>query len=59
MQHDFWHKTTNFKILGKIIFSKEEICNETSRDTEFDIIVTQDYYNKEFDLKDVKKNRKP
>lgn len=56
MQHDFWTKTTNFKLFGKTIFTKEEIGNETSRDSEYTIIVTQDYFNKEFDLN--KKNEK-
>lgn len=59
MQNNFWTKTTNYKIFGKTIFSKEEICNETERDSDYIIIVTEDYFNEEFDLKDDRKNRKP
>lgn len=56
MQHNFWTKTTNFKIFGKTIFSKEEIGNETERDSEYTIIVTEDYFKKEFDFEEKKKN---
>ena len=51
MNVNFWTKTTKFKLFGKTIFQKVEVCNETNRDTDFDIIVTQDYFNKEFDIK--------
>lgn len=56
MLNNFWTKTTNFKILGKTIFSKEEICNETERDSDYTIIVTEDYFKKEFDFENKKKN---
>lgn len=45
-------KHTNYKLFGKVIFSKEEIYTEVSSEGEpFKIIVNQDYFNKEFDLK--------
>lgn len=28
MDNDFWTKTTNYKLFGKTIFTKEEICSE-------------------------------
>lgn len=28
MNNNFWTKTTNFKLLGKTLFTKEEICSE-------------------------------
>jgi len=51
MNVNFWSKTTKYKLFGKTIFTKVEVCNETNRETDFDIIVTQDYFNKEFDVK--------
>lgn len=44
-------KHTNYKLFGKVIFSKEEIYTEVSSEGEpFKIIVNQDYFNKEFNL---------
>jgi hypothetical protein len=51
MNNNFWTKITNFKILGKTIFSKEEICKETNYDKDYlEIYVTPDYYKSEFDV---------
>ena len=48
-------KITNWKIFNWKIFSKEEIYNERSCEgTPYQIIITQDYYNREF--KNVDKN---
>lgn len=42
-------KLTNWKLFNLRIFSKEEVYSEISSEGEpFNIIVTQDYYNKEF-----------
>ena len=48
-------KLTNWKLFNLRIFSKEEVYNEVSSEgIPYQIIVTQDYYNKEF--KNVDKN---
>lgn len=50
-------KYTNYKLFGKVIFTKEEIYTEVSSEGEpFKIIVNQDYFNKEFDLKPPQNN---
>lgn len=42
-------KLTSWKLFNLRIFSKEEIYNEVSSEgTPYQIIITQDYYNKEF-----------
>lgn len=42
-------KLTNWKLFNLRIFTKEEVYNEvSSEDTPYQIIITQDYYNKEF-----------
>lgn len=51
MDNDFWTKTTNYKLFGKTIFTKEEICSEVQYEGQmYTIQINQDYYNKEFDL---------
>lgn len=60
MQNNFWTKTTNYKFLGKILFTKEEICSDTNYEGQiYQIQVRQDYYNSEFNLdkKNEKKNK--
>lgn len=52
MQNNFWIKTTNHKLFGINFYTKEEICNETNRDADYEIVVTQDYFNKEFKTKE-------
>ena len=48
-------KLTNWKLFKWRIFSKEEVYSEVSSEgIPYQIIVTQDYYNKEF--KNVDKN---
>lgn len=57
MQNNFWTKTINYKFLGKILFTKEEICSDTNYEGQiYQIQVNQDYYNSEFNLD--KKNEK-
>ena len=42
-------KLTNWKLFNLRIFTKEEVYNEVSSEgTPYQIIVTQDYFNKEF-----------
>lgn len=42
-------KLTNWKLFKWCIFSKEEVYSEVSSEgTPYQIIITQDYYNKEF-----------
>ena len=48
-------KLTNWKLFKWRVFSKEEVYSEVSSEgIPYQIIVTQDYYNKEF--KNVDKN---
>lgn len=48
-------KLTNWKLFNLRIFTKEEVYSEVSSEgTPYQIIVTQDYFNKEF--KDVDKD---
>lgn len=57
MNNNFWTKITNFKILGKTIFSKEEICSEKNyEENKFKVYITQEHFNDEFDIKE-KKNK--
>ena len=58
MNNDFWIKTTNFKFLGKTLFTKEEICTDTQYEGEiYQVNVSPEYFKSEFDLKDEKKNK--
>lgn len=42
-------KLTNWKLFNLWIFTKEEVYSEVSSEgTPYQIIVTQDYFNKEF-----------
>lgn len=51
MNNEFFTKTTNFKILGKTVFTKEEIFSGVEYEGQiYTIQVNQDYYNKEFDI---------
>lgn len=44
-------KFTNFKLFGKVIFSKEEIYTETSTEGQpYKIVLKPDYYKEEFDI---------
>ena len=56
MHTNFWVKRTDFKLFGKTIFTKEEVCNDKNYDaTEIQFFVTSaDYYKSEFEVK--KKN---
>ena len=48
-------KLTNWKLFNLRIFTKEEVYSEVSSEgTPYQIIITQDYYNKQF--KNVDKN---
>ena len=57
MNNNFWTKTTNYKFLGKTLFTKEEICSDMQYEGQiYQINVNQDYYNSEFKInKDDKK----
>ena len=52
MHTNFWVKKTDFKLFGKTIFTKEEVCNDKNFDaTEIQFIVTSsDYYKSEFEV---------
>lgn len=52
MNHDFWVKTTDFKLLGIPIFTKNEICKETNYEGEvLKVYVSPEYYKAEFEDK--------
>lgn len=56
MNNNFWTKQTNYKFLGKTLFSKEEICSDIQYEGEiYKVQVTQDYFNSEFKINDEKK----
>lgn len=51
MDNNFWHKITHYKILGKTLFSKEEICSDINYQGEiYNVTVTKDYFNSEFEV---------
>lgn len=53
MNHDFWTKTTNYKLFGFTEFSKDEICKETNYEGEIiKVCVSPEYYDAEFKDKD-------
>ena len=52
MNHDFWTKTTNYKLFGLMIFQKDEICKETNYEGEIiKVCVSPEYYKAEFEDK--------
>lgn len=58
MDNDFWTKTTKWKLFGKTIFSKEEICSEVQYEGQiYQVQIKQDYYNQEFDINKNKDNK--
>lgn len=59
MNNEFFTKTTNYKLFGKTLFSKEEIFSGVEYQGQiYQIQVKQDYYNSEFNLnKDEKKKQ--
>lgn len=58
MNNIFYTKTQDYKLFGKTIFQKATVYNEIEHDTDFDIVVKQDYYEKEFKINGDKENRK-
>ena len=51
MENNFWFKTTNYKILGHTIFTKEEICQESQYEGQiYQVEVKKDYFDSEFNL---------
>ena len=57
MNNDFWIKTTNFKFLGKTLFTKKEICSDMQYEGQiYQVNVSPEYFKSEFDLKNEKKN---
>ena len=59
MENAFWNKITNYKIFGKIIFTKEEICSDIQCDGPiYKVTISQDYFDSEFKTdKDEKKKK--
>lgn len=58
MNNIFYTKTQDYKLFGKTIFQKVTVYNETEHDTDFDIVVKPDYYEKEFKINGDKGNGK-
>lgn len=52
MNNIFYTKTQTYKLFNVPIFKVETIYNENEHDTDFDIVVKQDYFDKEFNLKE-------
>lgn len=51
MNNEFFTKTTNYKILGKTIFSKEEVFSGMEYEGQiYNITVSPNYYNSEFNI---------
>lgn len=51
MNNEFWTKITNYKIFGKTIISKEEICRDIQYEGQiYQVEITKDYYDSEFNL---------
>ena len=51
MNNNFWTKTTNYKFLGKTLFTKEEICSDMTYQGEiYQINVSNDYFKQEFEV---------
>jgi len=56
MNTNSWIKQTNIRIFGIKIFEKEEMCTDKQYESEIiQVNVTQDYFNKEFNIDDNKK----
>ena len=52
MIHDFWTKSTKYKLFGITIFQKHEICKETEYEGEtLKVYVSPEYYKAEFEDK--------
>lgn len=59
MNNNFWTKTTNYKFLGKTLFTKEEICSDIQYEGQFyQININKDYYNSEFKINNDDKKEK-
>lgn len=59
MNNNFWTKTTNYKFLGKVLFTKEEICSDITYQGEiYQIQVRKDYFDSEFNLNQDEKKKK-
>ena len=58
MNNIFYTQTRTYKLFNVPIFKVETIYNENEHDTDFDIVVQPDYYEKEFKINGDKENRK-
>ncbi len=57
MRNESYTKKTEWKLFGKKIFEKEEICSGIEIEGQiFQINMTPDYYNSEFEINKDKKN---
>lgn len=58
MNNEFFTKTTNYKIFGKILFTKEEIFSGVEYEGQlYQITVNKDYYDSEFKTNEKKKEQ--
>lgn len=58
MRNESYTKKTEWKIFGKTIFVKEEICSGIEVEGQiFQINMTPDYYNSEFKLNGEQKDK--
>ena len=57
MRNESYTKKTEWKLFGKKIFEKEEICSGIEIEGQiFQINITPDYYNSEFEISKDEKN---
>lgn len=58
MNNEFFTKTTNYKIFGKVLYTKEEIFSGVEYEGQFyQITVNKDYYDSEFKTNEKKKEQ--
>lgn len=58
MNNEFFTKTTNYKIFGKILYTKEEIFSGVEYEGQlYQITVNKDYYDSEFKTNEKKKEQ--
>lgn len=58
MNNEFFTKTTNYKIFGKVLYTKEEIFSGVEYEGQlYQITVNKDYYDSEFKTNEKKKEQ--
>ena len=59
MKSDFYIKTTNYKLLGKTIFTTEEIFTNVECEGQiYNLNISKDYFDSEFKINNDEKKEK-